>query len=266
MPAEQIQKYFTATKDYAIWPQAVNHTQWPGSGLMGDPVFDAFYSSNVQFVGNNSLQQVALQNAGAALLDKIGKPAILVGHSQGSVMPVLVADVRPELTQSIILLEPSGPPFREEVYNSPNPRPWGLTDIPLTYSPALTGPSDLLKQEHPPRGENSKGCLLQAEDPAPRQLVNLVDKPILVITGEASYHAPYDYCTAQYIRQAGCHKMEHIELGEIGIHGNGHMLFLEKNSQEIQEVLHHWIQGKAPSELRRAIGVSDIMTGMTSID
>lgn len=64
---------------------------------MGDAIFDTFYSSNVQFINNAAYQQLTVQNAGAALLDRIGKPVILVGHSQGGLMPIIIADARPNL-------------------------------------------------------------------------------------------------------------------------------------------------------------------------
>jgi hypothetical protein len=48
--------------------------------MKGDPIFDAFYASNVQFVDNSVNQQTAMQAAGATLLDKIGKPAIIFDH------------------------------------------------------------------------------------------------------------------------------------------------------------------------------------------
>ncbi|TLS30879.1 hypothetical protein PpBr36_03189 [Pyricularia pennisetigena] len=54
---------------------AVNHTQWPGSGEMGDPVLDAFYASDVQFVDNATYQQETARDAGAKLLERIGRPA-----------------------------------------------------------------------------------------------------------------------------------------------------------------------------------------------
>ena len=243
IPAEAIQERFTAPRHYNLWPQACKHTQWPGTGLMGDPVFDAFYGSNVPFEGDYVYQQTAVQRAGAALLDIIAKPAILVGHSQGGTMPLLLADARPHLTKALVLLEPKGPPFREAVFSSTPTRPWGLTDVPITYSPPVSDPSELVKKTHPARDDDSVECVLQAEDPPPRQLVNLADLPILLLTGEASYHMPYDYGTVRFLRQAGCHKTSHIELGDIGIHGNGHMMFMEKNSHEIQKVVHNWIQG-----------------------
>ncbi|KAG9515032.1 alpha/beta-hydrolase, partial [Aureobasidium melanogenum] len=194
--AELIQQRFTAPQDYKFWPQAVNHTQWPGTGRMGDPVFDAFYSSNVQFSNNDTYSQATVQAAGAALLDRIGSPVIIIGHSQAGPMAILVADARPNLTEAIILLEPGGPPFRGAVFNNASARPWGLADVPLVYSPPVTDPViDLVKEVVPASSENLDGCVLQASSPAPRRLSNLAPKPILVVTSEASYHAVYDYCT-----------------------------------------------------------------------
>lgn len=73
--------------------------------------------------------------------------------------------------------------------------------------------------------------MLQAE-PA-RQLVNMRHIPVLVETGEASFHAQYDRCVALFLRQAGVLKTEFVNLGDVGIRGNGHMQFLEKNNLEI---------------------------------
>ncbi|CAJ0551341.1 Ff.00g112710.m01.CDS01 [Fusarium sp. VM40] len=242
--ADIIEQRFTAPQKFSLWSQAKNHTQWPGSGLRGDEVFDAFYSSNVQFISNATYQQQAVQDAGAALLDKIGKPVILLGHSQGGMMPILIADARPEFTKALILIEPSGPPFREAVFSTKASRAWGLTDIALTYSPAVSDPSlDLVQEVQTSRGKDFVECVLQAKKSAPRQLANLQDKPILIVTGEASYHMPYDYCTAKYLLQAGCSKTKHVELGEEGIHGNGHMMFMEKNSDKVQGLVEGWVRG-----------------------
>ncbi|CAD0097431.1 unnamed protein product [Aureobasidium mustum] len=241
--AELIQQRFTAPQDYKLWPQAVNHTRWPGTGRMGDAVFDAFYSSNVQLADNDSYSQATVQAAGAALLDRIGKPVIVIGHSQAGPMAILVADARPNLTEAVILLEPGGPPFRGAVFNNASARPWGLTEVPLVYSPSVSDPTiDLAKEVIPASSENLDGCILQASSPAPRHLTNLAPKPILVVTAEASYHAVYDHCTVSYLRQAGCIRTDHLELGNAGVHGNGHMFFMEKNSREIWVLLLEWIE------------------------
>lgn len=223
--------------------QAVKHTQWPGTGRMGDPIFDAFYSSNVQYVNNDTYQQATMQASGADLLDHIGSPAILIGHSQAGPQAILIADARPNLTEAIILLEPGGPPFRGGVFSNASARPWGLADVPLLYSPPVTDPMiDLTTQIMPATSDNLEGCVLQATSPPPKRLFNLAPKPILVVTAEASYHSVYDHCTVSYLRQAGCTRTDHLELGNAGVHGDGHMLFMEKNSRDVWALLLEWIE------------------------
>jgi pimeloyl-ACP methyl ester carboxylesterase len=75
-----------------------------------------------------------------------------------------------------------------------------------------------------------------------RQLPNLQKMPVLVVTSEASYHAPYDHCTVKYLEQAGVHPTW-IKLGDTGIHGNGHMMMLEKNNAAIATVMSRWLDG-----------------------
>lgn len=207
---------------------------------MHDPIFDAFYSSGIQFINNVTYQQSTVQSAGAALLDKIGKPAIIIGHSQGGILPLLIADVRPALAKALILLEPLGPPFRDAVFSNSSTRAWGLTDVPITYEPPITNPADLKLATVPAPNNRTIECVRQASD-NPRKLANLVDKPILLVTSESSYHMLYDYCSVNFLRQAGCSKVTHLELGEEGIHGNGHMFFMERNSDVIQKRIKHWI-------------------------
>jgi pimeloyl-ACP methyl ester carboxylesterase len=64
--------------------------------------------------------------------------------------------------------------------------------------------------------------------------------PTLVLTGEASYHAPYDHCTVKYLHQAGV-KAAFIRLADLGIRGNSHVMMLEKNNKEIAAVIAGWL-------------------------
>jgi pimeloyl-ACP methyl ester carboxylesterase len=81
-------------------------------------------------------------------------------------------------------------------------------------------------------------CWLQQE-PA-RQLVRLANVPVLILVAEASYHATYDHCTAAFLSQAGVANT-FIRLEDVGIRGNGHMMMLEKNSDEIAAVIVRWL-------------------------
>ncbi|KAL3477261.1 Alpha/Beta hydrolase protein [Aspergillus californicus] len=237
--AEFIAQRFTAVQNYPLWPQAKLHTQWPGTGERGDEIFNAYYASNVQSISDSTAQEVTMKAAGEALLDKIG-PVVLITHSQGGLYGWSWADSRPELIKALIQIEPKGPPFREVIFSSTYNRPWGLTAIPLTYNPAPTNMTAPLKMKTVP--SDSPGelleCVIQAE-PA-KQLTNLAKVPILIDTGEASYHAQYDYCFIKFLKQAGV-KAEHLDLGKAGIHGNAHLQFLEKNSDKIVAKLHEWI-------------------------
>lgn len=243
-----VEMAFTACAEYKEWPQATLHSQWPGSGQMGDPVFDAYFASITPSLADKELQQSTLQKSGAALLDHIGCPAILVGHSQGMMPTWLIADSKPALVHGIVALEPAGPPFEEAIFLEGFVRPYGITTIPMTYSPPVTDPlKDLVKQVVHPKEPGQLPFSIQADSPPPRQLVNLLETPVLVVTGEASYHAPYDWATVAYLRQAGVKKTEHLVLAEHGIKGNGHMLFLEKNSDQIASLVEEWI-----NKLKRA--------------
>jgi pimeloyl-ACP methyl ester carboxylesterase len=240
--AEMMEKRMTATSFYQLWPQAILHTQWPGDnhtkGRMGNPVFNAFYASTVQFVASDISVQTMMQKAGAALLDKIGA-AILLTHSQSGSFGWLIADARPDLVKAIVAIEPKGPPFREAVFANTSSRAWGIADIPLTYDPAINSSSELLTIEIPSTDENLTSCILQQE-PA-RTLVHLVNISVLIETSQASYHAIYDHCTVDFLQQAGV-KVDFIRLEDLEIYGNGHMQMMEKNNLRIAEVLHEWIR------------------------
>ena len=50
-------RQFVAPERYNRWPQARLHTQWPGNGAPGDPVFDQFYASQMPSIQDFTLQQ-----------------------------------------------------------------------------------------------------------------------------------------------------------------------------------------------------------------
>ncbi|PGH08833.1 hypothetical protein AJ79_05837 [Helicocarpus griseus UAMH5409] len=241
--AELVFERFTGIRNSTLWPQAKLHSQWPGSGKMGDPIFDKYYQSNVQYIVNTVEQETATKAASIALLDAIG-PAVLITHSQGGLYGWAIADLRPMSVKALVQIEPKGPPFREAVFSTEFTRPWGLTTIPLGFDPYPTDLSEPLTMKSIPTNSSDRvDCLVQ-DEPA-RQLHNLANIPILVVTAEASYHAMYDHCTGLFLEQAGVRTVEHWNLGDIGIHGNGHLLFMELNSDAVAAALIEWIRRKA---------------------
>jgi pimeloyl-ACP methyl ester carboxylesterase len=199
-------------------------------------VFDAFYASMVETLASNEESARRTQEAGAALLDKIG-PAILLTHSQGGSFGWSIADARPTLVKGVVAIEPSGPPFNAIEGRPRHGLEWGISDIPLTYDPPVEKSSDLGTVRHLAAAHLAV-CELQLE-PA-RRLVNLENIPVMLVTGGTSYHADYDHGTVDFLRQAGV-RVDFIRLDERGIQGNGHMMMLEANNLEIAACLDEWI-------------------------
>jgi pimeloyl-ACP methyl ester carboxylesterase len=244
---QRVEQRFTAPAASKLWPQAAHHTQWPGDGVKGDPVFDQFFASQVEMLTDRTAIETLTRDAGAALLDRIG-PAILLTHSQSGPFGWLIADARPELVKGILSIEPNGPPFYEVdlngapdwfAYDHTPARVWGITRAPLTFGPPAASPEELspAPDETPSEDGFVQGYLQGG--PA-RTLPRLQGIPILIATAEASYHATYDHCTSRFLTQAG---VEHdfLRLADRGIHGNGHMVMLEQNNHEIADLLIGWL-------------------------
>jgi pimeloyl-ACP methyl ester carboxylesterase len=241
-PLERVEMRFVAPERFKQWPQAHLHTQWPGSGEPGDATFDQFYASQMPSVADFAKQQEINRDAGIALVDKIG-PAILLTHSQSGAMGWPIADARPDLVKAIVAVEPSGPPVHDTEFkgapdwfeDNPKVKPWGLGEVPLTYDPP--GQPEFVREAKPDAPDLAR-CWTQKGPP--RQLAKLKNIPVLVVMSEASYHASYDHCTVKYLRGAGVN-VTYTKLAEAGIHGNGHMMMLEKNSDQIAGVMSKWL-------------------------
>lgn len=239
-----IENYFTAPGNTVLWPQAQHHTQWPGTGKMGDSFFDQFYASQVDFLSDRSLSEYLNQQAAVQLLEQIG-PAILLTHSQSGPMGWLIADAEPSLVKAIVAVEPNGPPFYDVRFTGQQPwyeynlqqlaRPYGLTRAPLHFDPPLGDNESLAFELHSEvMDENQMTGYLQPQ-PA-RQLLHLQGIPIIIVVAEASYHAPYDHLTSAFLTQAGVDH-ELARLADHGLHGNGHMIMLEKNNHQVADFM-----------------------------
>ena len=206
---------------------------------MGDPVFDSYFASTVPSLADYATEQTLMQKAGASLLDRIG-PAILITHSQGGTHGWLLADARPDLIKAIVAVEPAGPPFQSTIIKGGVVKPYGITDIPLGYDPptdqTLDGKPPLPTQGH----LTADGITYMLQKEPARKLTSLLKIPVLVETAEASSHAAYDEFTVRFLRQAGV-SVEHLKLSDEGIHGNGHLQFLELNNLDIIQQLEKWI-------------------------
>ncbi len=239
--ARGTEQRFTAPEKYNLWPQAKLHTQWPGSGQAGDPTFEQFFASQEPSITDNVLMDESTRDDLVALLERIG-PAVVLTHSRSGPFGWLVADARPDLVRAILAVEPNGPPFFEVPPSAPTPtlsRRWGIAYAKLNFDPPVEQPSSLAPGLDPKTdGPDMEPCWLPGG--AKRTLPALQRMPILVLSSEASYHARYDQCTVRFLRQMGV-QPDFVRLPDIGIHGNGHMMMLEKNNDQVAKVLTDWL-------------------------
>ncbi|KAK4550227.1 hypothetical protein LTR36_003194 [Oleoguttula mirabilis] len=237
---------YTAPQLIDPYPQSVNHTQWPGNGTQGDAYFDAFMAAMIPLTSNATSQELSMRSAGCTLLSMIGVESYLISHSAGATYPMLMSDQCPDLIKGNINLEPGNTPFQNLVGNTTVPavgysaaRACGLTATLIEYSPAVTNCSQLEIVVVGTDTPGNRSCYMQTS-PA-HQLPNIAKVPYVAITGAASPHATYDHCTIAYLNQAGV-STDWIKLADIGIEGNGHFLYLEKNNLEIAGVVEQWIK------------------------
>jgi pimeloyl-ACP methyl ester carboxylesterase len=227
----------------STWPQHTKQTEWPGDGSkkgkMGDPIFDAFAKTELPVVLGGNVEQYTT-DALIALLDQIGQPVILLLHSGVSTSGWELADARPKLIKGIVAAEPVAPPIENAERGQTGPgRVWGLTNLPVHYDPPVKQASELQTvRQDKADGPDLIPCWVQKE-PA-RKLINLVGIPVLDVSGEASYHRPYSHCIAKWLNQAGV-KTDYVNLEDVGLRGNGHIMMAEKNSAAIAKFLQGWI-------------------------
>ncbi|MCR6671288.1 alpha/beta hydrolase [Devosia ginsengisoli] len=247
-PYEFTENMFTGTAAFRLWPGSERHTQWPGdTGRIGDAAFDQFAASWIPSLTNPALAEEMNSAALIGLLERIG-PAVLLTHSESGAYGWRVGDARPDLVRAIVATESGMVPFHDiqfiggsEFYTLSDQmsRPWGLTHGPLSFEPHLTDANELRAVPHdaPEGPETVRGWVPTTK----ARLKNLSRLPIGIVTAEASYHRTFDYLTVEYFRRLGA-DVDHLELGRMGVHGNGHMLMLERNSEQICELLCRWIE------------------------
>ncbi|KAM5384506.1 hypothetical protein ACJZ2D_001542 [Fusarium nematophilum] len=151
-------------------------------------------------------------------------------------------------------------------------RIYGLADIPLTYDPPTHShegfdpparePLDITRVVRP---DHQGACFMQRRlddssgGNAPifdsdgnevqdsplatgkcRQLIHLKKVPHALITAHASPHALFDWATAAFMQQAGV-SVDWLRLEDYGLYGNGHLMFLEMNSDEVARLILQWV-------------------------
>jgi pimeloyl-ACP methyl ester carboxylesterase len=197
---------FVATFAGPAPPGEPPHTQWPGSGDTDDPSLATFLAWQEPFRADIVAAHEDMLAGAVGLLERLG-PSVLLTHSLGGGFGWLALSECPSLVRAVVAVEPAGPPFA--TLPGLGAFSHGLTPVPLVFGPGS--------------GDGKIGGV-----------------PIAVVTAESSGHGAADHATAAYLRSCGA-EVDELRLGDLGIHGNGHAMMLEKNNAEIAALITDWI-------------------------
>jgi 3-hydroxyisobutyrate dehydrogenase-like beta-hydroxyacid dehydrogenase/pimeloyl-ACP methyl ester carboxylesterase len=201
------------------FPEGGGETQWPFA-VDDDAAFDAFIAAYGPMPADLAASQTLDADRLTQLLDRIGK-SIIVTHSASGPSGWLIADRRPEQVAAIVAVEPMGPVFG----HTPGigTLAWGLTAAKVTFDPPFQTPEEV-----------------RAADPSTLKIPGLEGVPVAMLTGETSMFASFASSIVPFLQNAGA-KVEHLDLPALGIHGNGHGLIYERNSDDAFEIVAQWL-------------------------
>lgn len=201
------------------FPEGGGETQWPFAAN-DESAFDSFIAAYGPMPADLAASQTLDADRLSSLLDRIGK-SIIVTHSASGPDGWLIADRRPNLVAGIVAVEPMGPAFGD--IPGIGSLKWGLTAAPITFDPPL-----------------ATAAQVRAADPLTLKIPGLKGLPVALLTGETSIFASFATSIVPFLRTAGA-SVHHLDLPALGIHGNGHGLIYERNSDDAFEVVSRWL-------------------------
>ncbi|MGW0041483.1 alpha/beta fold hydrolase [Rhodococcus sp. NPDC003348] len=212
--------YEVALSLFAPPERADTQTQWPFGREAGSLELDQLVASGGPLPADLADSQDMDASRLVKLLELIG-PSVLVTHSAGAPAGWLVTDRAPELVVGIAAVEPLGPAFVD--FPGIGSLDWGLTAAPVSYEAGFTTPAEV-----------------QAADASELAIAAFTDKPVAVFAGTASVFRDSAPVIVEHLNATGA-KGHYIDLGELGIVGNGHGLIFEANAAETVVPVIDWI-------------------------
>lgn len=213
---------FSYERGRAVYfPEGGGETQWPFDPSDAD-AFDAFIAAYGPMPADLAHAQSLDADRLARLLDRIG-PAIVVTHSASGPDGWLLVDRRPDLVRAIVTVEPMGPAFG----HTPGigTLTWGLTAAPMRFDPPRTTPDEV-----------------RAAAAETLRIPSLTGLPVALVTGETSVFATFAPSIIGFLEHAGA-RVDHLHMPAHGIHGNGHGMIYERNSDDVLAVVLAWLDG-----------------------
>lgn len=197
------------------------HSQWPFSRDPGGAEVEQLLAGMGPLPADLCYSQELDAARISKLLALLGR-SIMVTHSAGAPGGWLAADRNPGLVHAIAAIEPVGPPFAE--IPGIGTLTWGLTTAPMTFDPPGDTAEDIRKRSD-----------------SERRLPRMKDLPVRAFTGGASAFAGYMGEIVDFLNLGGADS-DWLHLPAIDIHGNGHGLIFERNSDDTVKPVIDWLR------------------------
>ena len=246
--ALELERIWTNARERGDFPLKMNHTQWPGTGKMGDPIFDTFMKTQVQFAGATGH---LVRPAGIALLEMIGTPVILFTHSQGGGFGFDITESRPQPRSRDGDRRARRAAVRRRRHGQGGAES-AQSEFVGADEQALRVRSAGQRAGRPAGGAGDeigsarRSALLDAGGARAQARRGGRNIRVLAISANGTYHRVYDPCIPKFLNQAGV-KTDFVRLEDVGISGNSHMMMLERNSDDVIEFVVDWIKDNVPA-------------------
>jgi pimeloyl-ACP methyl ester carboxylesterase len=168
----------------------------------------------------------------------------LITSSAGGAWGWQAADAVPNLVKAIVCIEGAF------MWSMPFEPPSGKADLyaftaaPMAFDPSIESLSEIKLQSVLSETPGSPPSLVQAEPP--RRLKNLAGIPVAYLSGEASFARGFAESVLANMRQLGMDVAD-LCLWKHGIHGNGHVPMVERNSSEVAQFVMDWLARRVPA-------------------
>ena len=98
--ALELERIWTNARERGDFPLKMNHTQWPGAGKIGDPIFDNF----MQVAGAVRRREhgAGARRRRSRCSTRSAAPVILFTHSQGGGFGFEITEARPQLVKAMV--------------------------------------------------------------------------------------------------------------------------------------------------------------------
>jgi pimeloyl-ACP methyl ester carboxylesterase len=234
---EMIPSVFSGKKDSPGNPFAHLHTQWPGSGEVDDPATLNFFASTGRSLADVAESHRLMRHSAVELLQKIG-PAILITNSAGGAWGWQAADALPQLVKGIVCIEGASLWSMQRDSASGRAELYAFTAAPMAFDPAIESLADIKLQLNSPKAAGTLPYRLQVDPP--HRLANLAGIPVGYVSGEASFLRGSAEGVLVNMRQLGM-EVDDLCLWKHGIHGNGHVPMVERNSSGVANFVMEWL-------------------------